>query len=993
MAEIEELRAKAIASMNASGNSKSKPKGKPTELGKEGEVPSDEDVLCCSGALSIIDTSVKATHPSLKGRQRKRLRSGTGITSLADAQQGTTLENHNKNSQLRNKSLNPTLHGRSSSNDNLIISFSDGDDTDSNPEDSISQRKVNVKGNKEEVDRFRKPLQASHLQPQILQRGIDYRRKIVPMKTSIGHPSSSLFTKAHGPYSRILGPSDGPTVENQTPVQRDDFTNKILSHKEIGHVSDVNVADDKVRSLREQIAVRENVLRLQKMSSPEIKDVIALSDGLCSDSSLKLEAKGPTMTNPFGSSINKEDKRLKHDEQSSTKVRSDHLSPAQHPLRKSTAQTDGQPLETSCHLGVMNMIGSRQLADGPALDENNAVDERYGGINENFCVSSGIHQSQMEDKEPSMASNLAGGTLCNNQALSSQKEVSLDSFNVINFNNPYQLMSQEQSKTDREGILHLEELHDKELEEAQEFRRQCELKEMHALKTYRKAREALIAANNRCSFLYKKREMLSAIASKWSSLSQCENPDNIKFSDDENVFVDSEACFPIADESHDVGVKTSRDNSFKRTSPVQHVEDCELEAYLRTKLVAKLGTKSSLKSASKSYNTDGTVAKPIETVAGDEKSSAHLQMIADVPSQLLQERQKIVEGSEIPGRYCNQVTERIIQSDVDDLCLKDISISINPEDDSSYPKVDRSLSQVAVFSVPSVLQIVCNHFKLLPPELSISHKDLTDVRAKHNMLLSSLPIMGSHNVDFSLDLFWPLCMFELRGKCNDDECPWQHLKGQNRQKTNPVVSANLSSANQVDSSQSLGKVNGVHGFPRRLRYNTLPIPTYHIGTYLIEADTLLSQSVLASCTQQYWDIAFCASLSLPLSVRRVLPSYIPFSCAGDVHPANEDNWNRPSLYFSCEADTTKKLKQGLSDPEQTLEMALDLLNKKMSSMPLKKKALSLLARALEADPNSTILWIVYLHIYYRKEKSVGKDDMFSYAVFWILLFSIILWEP
>lgn len=42
MAEIEELRAKVIASMNPSGNSKSKPKGKPTDLGKEGEVPSDE---------------------------------------------------------------------------------------------------------------------------------------------------------------------------------------------------------------------------------------------------------------------------------------------------------------------------------------------------------------------------------------------------------------------------------------------------------------------------------------------------------------------------------------------------------------------------------------------------------------------------------------------------------------------------------------------------------------------------------------------------------------------------------------------------------------------------------------------------------------------------------------------------------------------------------------------------------------------------------------
>lgn len=294
------------------------------------------------------------------------------------------------------------------------------------------------------------------------------------------------------------------------------------------------------------------------------------------------------------------------------------------------------------------------------------------------------------------------------------------SLQVMDFNNPYQLTLLEQSRTDRDGLLHLEELHDKELEEAQEFRRQCELKEMHALKAYRKAREALIAANNRCSFLYRKREMLSVIASKWSSCREnfsktssdllaevdhlmvserqdfdqvgykfssqfidgplftsnlkktgddltsgltdkqgvnVRHPDlNITLSDHENVFADSEACLPVDDESSwsqivqgsdvlDVGVKTSRDNGSKRTSPVQHVEDCELEAYLRTKLVAKLGTKSSLKSATKGYNTDGTVVKPIEMVAIDEKSSAHLQMIPSVPNQLLQERQKIVEGT------------------------------------------------------------------------------------------------------------------------------------------------------------------------------------------------------------------------------------------------------------------------------------------------------------------------------------------------------------
>lgn len=33
-----------------------------------------------------------------------------------------------------------------------------------------------------------------------------------------------------------------------------------------------------------------------------------------------------------------------------------------------------------------------------------------------------------------------------------------------------------------------------------------------------------------------------------------------------------------------------------------------------------------------------------------------------------------------------------------------------------------------------------------------------------------------YSSDVAVDPLWPLCMFELRGKCNNDECPWQHVK-------------------------------------------------------------------------------------------------------------------------------------------------------------------------------------------------------------------------
>lgn len=36
--------------------------------------------------------------------------------------------------------------------------------------------------------------------------------------------------------------------------------------------------------------------------------------------------------------------------------------------------------------------------------------------------------------------------------------------------------------------------------------------------------------------------------------------------------------------------------------------------------------------------------------------------------------------------------------------------------------------------------------------------------------------MGSYTCNLAIDPLWPLCMYELRGKCNNDECPWQHVK-------------------------------------------------------------------------------------------------------------------------------------------------------------------------------------------------------------------------
>lgn len=61
---------------------------------------------------------------------------------------------------------------------------------------------------------------------------------------------------------------------------------------------------------------------------------------------------------------------------------------------------------------------------------------------------------------------------------------------------------------------------------------------------------------------------------------------------------------------------------------------------------------------------------------------------------------------------------------------------------------------------------------------------------------TSVKDIGSYTNTVSVDPHWPLCMFELRGRCNNDECPWQHLKD---------CEVGTKRPRQLDSSGSAGK--------------------------------------------------------------------------------------------------------------------------------------------------------------------------------------------
>lgn len=68
----------------------------------------------------------------------------------------------------------------------------------------------------------------------------------------------------------------------------------------------------------------------------------------------------------------------------------------------------------------------------------------------------------------------------------------------------------EHSGIDLQSFFEMEELIDKELEEAQEHKHKCEIEERNAFKVYLKAQRSLLEANARCTNVYHKRELFAA---------------------------------------------------------------------------------------------------------------------------------------------------------------------------------------------------------------------------------------------------------------------------------------------------------------------------------------------------------------------------------------------------------------------------------------------------------------------------------------------------
>ncbi|XVF23855.1 hypothetical protein REPUB_Repub13aG0075600 [Reevesia pubescens] len=646
---------------------------------------------------------------------------------------------------------------------------------------------------------------------------------------------------------------------------------------------------------------------------------------------------------------------------------------------------------------------------------------------------------------------------------------------------------------DVRSLVEIEEKLDKELEEAQQHRRLCEIEERNALKAYRKAQRALIEANARCTDLYRQRELCSARFRSfivddsdllWSSRQhehtgmgldasntvpvnmdlvpmsthrlqpdydgfnqpgydpniQCINvaPRNMSVQHDNGQNLGSEPCsepdastsepFPHNCNNAANGVRSpcspiiSADED-EETSPMDHdsvqpspeyqqkeqkskvieknantesnnQDSLLLEATLRSELFARLGMKTSSKNIDSCYRGEPSVERGAENDVESERTQMSNGSVTF--SEAEKKHQFDVSCPEKPNEV---ISEALVQNDSqhheEDNLSKFLSAA-NLEDNGFSIGYHCSAKSI-VFSPSSILRSAIGHLKVMAPvsrqrDNYFYSEEGTYVNfdeiERSSQIANSLEEavwglsgkeMGSYMCTIAIDPFWPLCMYELRGKCNNDECPFQHVN--DFSKINTYQNAHDDSDN-ADCQLGLTSCQQRRNGPIKpsKHYDVFSSPTYIVSLDILKADPHPKKSVLTQGNADCWRKCFSICLALSSFLLKGLPTDEPFLDGGDGRIELHGSWNRQSSYFQSRNGIVNKLNQALDTNAQSLEMALLILNQDVNKLEGMKKALSLLSRALEADPASEILWIMYLLICYSHMMFVGKDDMFSYAV-------------
>ncbi|CAM0949529.1 unnamed protein product [Alopecurus aequalis] len=1066
---------------------------------EEGEVssgPSDDEAL--QSKLTALSNATKFAHAAAQGASATFPGKGASSLSLSNT--------------LPQKSVAPsykkTLRGSQGqfklgtnrnlawlkpvSSDNLVISFSDDSETDSGMAKQYRSKSTKASS------------QVAHKTGITMQTRI-MREEAPQQKTHAANVGSAKWSaNPHTLRNSVAGRGSGATFSRREPPSRQ-VTNLKSTQKD-GNSAGVNSADDKLESLRHKIAARENELKVQKrpISPGFVKDANFSSDQIRPP----LEKIGFEASNSGGCVHS--DGLFGHDDRPAKRPKTN-----QQCINNQASSDVVTVVPTGSSLGNDNLVSSgrsdhieNEITMNCTVDETEQaattelLDQTYpSGTAKNLLPSKSHHMAIQDGGNHATVEyngNPAAAPFASDQSMAVDTSALVPVTSVrtganiersSNYAKDHMISTSDGQhlkpvdttlpnerqhlqpvmknpdllnhigeigkggqNTTLVSLFEMEELHERELDDAQEQRRKCEVEEREALRAYRKAQKKLIKANERCAILRRRREICSAqvhgLIAENSSLVQCSNIQNaghglvmpsllnpqfhtdgqmpeIQGGRSSSPYLDElpqqpvdkheararycdELAVSIADPKF---VSTVHDNSTPSqyreddllfrpkgarsectSNPENHMEetiqvylenrqpsgdstqDYELlEASLRSRLVKRFGMKSCLNNSAE-VTEELAIGKAAEIE--QDKQSAHADLHSQEADDILMTNAEVELAND--GADCVEKMPGLSNSS-----NAPSMGNCDPEDNVSSFREFSVPSSVDYLIFPSAPQNAARHIKWVfhtfrkeasdykidsatsdvPSEAAARVPYMLQDRAEENLNMISTAPKDKDTTCSGVDPFWPFCMFELRGKCNDEECQWQHVENHAWRKPK-------------QANHAVPSVSGRS--PYDLLQHILPVPTYRVGSNLIRADLNLMQSVLPSSIWQYWQRGFCASFPLPLSVQRVLPSDAPFLQAGDGSVADFDR-NRQLSNLRMLDSRKNKIVQGSVDVELFLEAALGLYCGKVNK-PDRLKALLLLARSIEADPSTVILWVFYLHIYYQKDEGLGKDDMFSHAV-------------
>ncbi|KAL5710951.1 hypothetical protein ACHQM5_021454 [Ranunculus cassubicifolius] len=423
----------------------------------------------------------------------------------------------------------------------------------------------------------------------------------------------------------------------------------------------------------------------------------------------------------------------------------------------------------------------------------------------------------------------------------------------------------------------------------------------------------------------------------------------------------------------------------ERVSSLDNTKDyAVLEATLRSELFARFGTKNVPKN--KNFHSE---EDHIPNTCDENKNSDTI--MSNKPCAVLEEEMTSNIGGtdQMDKSSCWSIQVYAPAPNLGDICSDYQSHRINDPDEGSFSLEKASTSIGTRSSLPApIRKLVFSYVRATPlisfrrDQIRAQKKSTQDVLHEEDSLAHSELILsvvrthvrgnmgevGCYACNYSIDPLWPVCMFELRGKCNDEECVWQHMKndsGVNIEQHDCSGGAGC----VLGLSSDVKKFSSAHSIARHLQQCVISSPPmYLVGLDLLKADLRTSGTVLTQSIGMCWQKGFSTSSSVPFIIQRPL-------VRRDSRLGGQRSRNGPSMHFRSHDDSWNDV----DDPEQCLDKALALFGdiNKLEGMA---KVQNMLSRAIETNPTSPALWIVYLHIHYRNATTIGKDDLFSHAI-------------